>query len=410
MFSEKQLEKYAQVMMWGMKKSRGKPFNKGDLVLLRTGLAALPLARAVHRHILGAGLMPVVRLSQPEGMERDFFDLARNELLETRIPGDRELYSDLAGAISLLAPESLTHLQQVDASRIARWSSSRKYLRDILNEREAKGVFGWTLCLYPTAELARQAGMGIEEYTEEIVKAAYLDAHDPPFHWEKAFDMSSRIKSWLNSLDIESLHIQSENTDLWVCPGEKRHWLGVSGHNIPSFEIFVSPDWREISGVYYSDQPSFRNGNIVSGVRLEITKGKVTDVQAEEGEDFVRKQINMDEGASRIGEFSLTDRRMSQIDRFMAHTLYDENFGGTYGNCHIALGASYLESYAGDASTLDTQKKEELGFNDSALHWDLVNTENKRVHAQLRDGREVLIYAEGEFQLEEGHSEIETLA
>jgi aminopeptidase len=92
---------------------------------------------------------------------------------------------------------------------------------------------------------------------------------------------------------------------------------------------------------------------------------------------------------------------MSRISRFMAHTLYDENFGGEFGNCHVALGAAYPESYAGDVSSLDAKAKEELGFNDSALHWDLVNTENKTVHARLASGDDVLIYANGEFQLED---------
>ncbi|MGM0611358.1 MAG: aminopeptidase, partial [Thermodesulfobacteriota bacterium] len=187
---------------------------------------------------------------------------------------------------------------------------------------------------------------------------------------------------------------------LWIDPGKERNWLGISGQNIPSFEIFISPDWRGTSGVYFADQPSFRNGNIVNGVQLEFENGQVQKVRAEKGEDFVRSQVEMDEGASRLGEFSLTDRRMSRIKRFMAHTLYDENFGGEYGNCHVALGAAYPESFAGDASSLDEEEKRKRGFNDSALHWDLVNTENKKVYALLGSGEKLLIYTDGEFQLD----------
>ena len=94
----------------------------------------------------------------------------------------------------------------------------------------------------------------------------------------------------------------------------------------------------------------------------------------------------MDRGASRTGEFSLTDKRFSKIDRFMANTLFDENHGGKFGNCHIALGASYSDAYAGDKAELSKNLKKRLGFNDSALHWDLVNTEKKRVVAHLAGG------------------------
>ncbi|MFP4168345.1 MAG: aminopeptidase [Desulfonatronovibrionaceae bacterium] len=399
MFSEEQLEKYSQVMIWGMKKARGKPFQAGDFILLRTGMAGLPLAQAIYKHLLRSGMVPVVRMLPPEGMEKDFFALAGMEQVQATIPGDQELYSSLAGAVSVLAPEELTHLQQADAQKIAAFSSSRKYLRDILNQREAKGEFGWTLCLYPTSALAGHAGMSPEEYSREIARAVYLDRHDPAFVWEGIFDMSTRIKRWLSGMDIKSLHVRSENIDLEITPGEKRDWLGLSGHNIPSFEIFISPDWRGTNGTYYADQPSFKNGNIVKGVRLKFKDGEVTDIRADQGRDFVRKQVGMDAGAGRIGEFSLTDRRMSRIGRFMAHTLFDENFGGEFGNCHLALGAAYPESYSGDVSALDAGKKAELGLNDSALHWDLVNTEDKTVHARLADGREVLVYAHGEFQL-----------
>jgi aminopeptidase len=105
----------------------------------------------------------------------------------------------------------------------------------------------------------------------------------------------------------------------------------------------------------------------------------------------------MDPGASRVGEFSLTDARFSRIDAFMAHTLFDENFGGEHGNCHVAVGSSYADTYAGDPAELGPERKMELGFNTSALHWDLVNTEQKRVTAKLKGGGSEIIYEDGEF-------------
>jgi aminopeptidase len=175
---------------------------------------------------------------------------------------------------------------------------------------------------------------------------------------------------------VTHLKIESDNIDLTVTPGDRRRWIGISGHNIPSFEIFLSPDWRGTEGIYYSNLPSYRTGNYVEGVRLEFKKGAVVKVEAKKGQDFVEKQLKMDKGASRVGEFSLTDKRFSRINRFMASTLYDENYGGRYGNCHMALGSSYSDTYDGDPAGLTKDRKEKLGFNDSALHWDLIERRN----------------------------------
>ena len=82
----------------------------------------------------------------------------------------------------------------------------------------------------------------------------------------------------------------------------------------------------------------------------------------------------------------------------MANTLFDENFGGKYGNCHLAVGMSYSDTFNGDPSSLTRQMKEQLGFNDSALHWDLINTEDKIVTACLKTGKKKIIYEDGMFK------------
>ena len=121
-------------------------------------------------------------------------------------------------------------------------------------------------------------------------------------------------------------------------------------------------------------------------------------IAGEKGNAFVVKQLSMDEGAGRVGEFSLTDKRFSRINRFMANTLYDENYGGRYGNCHLAVGSSYTDTYNGEPSELTKTMKRKLGFNDSALHWDLVNTEKKTVTAHLKGGKKVVVYENGMFR------------
>ncbi|MFP4474081.1 MAG: aminopeptidase [Desulfatibacillaceae bacterium] len=400
MFTDQQMENYADVLLWGLRTARLEHYKKGDVILVRFDPSALRMAEVVQRKCLEWGMQVVVRMTYTTTMEKQFFEIANNSQLKFVAPGDRELYRNIHGSIYLHAPDSLTHLSHIESSRIGKSAVARKPLRDILDKREQKGVFGWTLGIVPTGELASQARTTLEEYTEQVVRACFLDDDDPVAQWDRVFTEAGRVKKWLNGLDVEKLHVESANTDLWVIPGADRRWIGISGHNIPSFEVFLSPDWRGTSGVYYADQPSFRNGNYVEGVRLEFRKGEVVDVRAEQGADFVKSQVRMDTGAKRVGEFSLTDRRFSRIDRFMANTLFDENYGGAYGNCHLAVGSSYADTYAGDQTTLDEERKKELGFNDSALHWDLVNTERKTVTAVLGSGDELVIYRDGEFQYE----------
>ena len=187
--------------------------------------------------------------------------------------------------------------------------------------------------------------------------------------------------------------------DLKIYPGEDRQWIGISGHNIPSFELFLSPDYRLTTGRYYANQLTFRNGNLVKDITLDFKEGAVSEFKVAEGEAFFKSQLEMDEGAKYIGEFSLTDKNFSNIDCFMANTLFDENYGGEFGNSHIALGASYANTYCGPKNVLDANTKKEVGLNSSALHWDLVNTLDKSVYAVLKEGKRILIYDKGRFLL-----------
>ncbi|MBT8352537.1 MAG: aminopeptidase [Deltaproteobacteria bacterium] len=397
MFTEKQLDRYADVLLWALKKARTGKFKKNDIVAIRYNAPSIRLAEILYAKLLRIGMNPVLRIMPTPSMERNHFKLSNHKQLVFIPPGEPELYKNLNGSIFLHAPESITHLRDIDPKIIGKFAISRKIFRDILNKREEQGLFGWTLCVFPTKKLAKHAGLTMKEYTRQIINSCFLNRISPITQWEQIFKNAVSIKKWLNSLNAKFYHIESENIDLKVSPGENRRWIGLSGHNIPSFELFLSPDWRGTTGVYFADQPSYRSGNYVKGVRLEFSKGSVVKITAKKGEDFVKKQLSMDKGANKLGEFSLTDKRFSKINVFMANTLFDENYGGKFGNCHIAVGASYSDSYAGDIKRLSAALKKKLGFNDSALHWDLVNTEKKRVSAHLVSGEIIAIYENGKF-------------
>ena len=397
MLNDKELVKYADVLLWGLKVAKKGILRKNEIILLQYELPALKLAEVLYGKILDMGMHPIQRMGLTFGMEHNFYKKASEKQLTFWPPGDKELYKNINGRIFLRAPESLTHLKDIDPMKIGKVLVSRKPLRDILDKREANGFYAWTLCTLPTAEPARQAKMTLRQYTDQIIKGCYLDKDDPVSEWAGIHKNVIEIKKWLNSLNVKSLHVASENIDLTITPGERRKWAGVSGHNIPSFEVFLSPDWRGTEGIYFANLPSFRSGNYAEGVRITFAKGDAVKVEATSGEDFTKKQLFMDQGARRVGEFSLTDKRFSRIDRFMADTLFDENFGGKEGNCHVALGSSYTDTYDGDPAEMTAARKKKLGFNDSALHWDLVNTERKTVTARLTNGKRKVIYENGIF-------------
>lgn len=392
------LEKYGDVLAWALRIARKSAFRRGDVILVTYHLDALQLAETLQSKLLSLGFHPVLRLRPTTRMERTFYGESNPKQLTFQTPGSVELHHALSGAIYLLAPDSLTHLSSIDPARMAKTAVAAKPLRDILDQRDEKGLFGWTLCLVPTPALARHAGISFDQYTREVIRACYLDQDDPVARWKETYKEMGAIKRWLNRMEVKSLHLESDTIDLRITPGSQRRWVGLSGHNIPSFEIFLSPDWRGTEGVYFSNQPSFRSGNLVQGIKVVFRKGSAVQIEAKKGEEFAVKQTSMDKGAGRVGEFSLTDRRFSRIRRFMANTLYDENYGGQYGNCHVALGSSYSNTFDGDRSALTGEKKRGLGFNESALHWDLVNTEKKTVTAHLTSGQRKVIYENGVFQ------------
>ncbi|MEJ2588535.1 MAG: aminopeptidase, partial [Deltaproteobacteria bacterium] len=263
MLTKKQLEKYSDVLMWGLKAARTQNYKKGDIVLVQYDPPAVRLAECLQANLLKWGMIPVLRSGPTTLMEQNFYDKANQKQLTFLGSWEKDLCQHLNGRIFLHAPGSLTHLKHIDPKRIGKEAVAKKPLRDIMRKREEKGELGWTLCMVPTEALAKQANITLRQYTNQVIKACYLDKPDPVKEWKQIYRKAIALKKWLNQMDVTHCHVESDNTDLLIKIGEKRQWSGISGHNIPSFELFLSPDWRGTKGVYYADQPSFRSGNYV---------------------------------------------------------------------------------------------------------------------------------------------------
>jgi len=390
---------YAEVLLWALRTSRSVPFKNGELVLLRYEHQALPLAEAVYSALLDARLHPLPLAQPTDFMQAQHFGNSSFGQLTFIQPGLDDLHRSAAGVITILAPDELGALGQVDPHSIAQGEKAEQKALAVLDRRRRAGLLGSTVCLYPTSTLAQASGMELSEYAERLARACLLFTPDPVAQWKRVKAELADISKWLDGLKIERLRVQGEHLDLSFEPGAKRRFVGVTGRNIPGYELYLAPDWRTVSGVYYADQPSIRWGRLVSQVRLEFHGGVAVEAQAAQGGAFLSGRIICDAGARRVGEFSLTDKRISRVERFMAHTLLDENYGGATGNCHIALGGASAASFAGPPQELTQERAEELGFNASSLHWDLVNTGPKRVTATLAGGGSRTIYEDGQFLL-----------
>ncbi len=359
---------------------------------------AKPLLISLRRAVLKAGGNPLIHYS-PDDIEREFYDLASDEQL-TFFPAKylKGRIDEIDHVVVILAETDKHELVGVDPKKIMTRHKSFKPYMEWRDKKENEGKFTWTLALYGTEAMAKEVKLSLEEYWQQIINACYLDVDDPKKKWQDLTSEIERVKDKLNELPIDKLHVKAENTDLIVGIGKQRKWMGGSGRNIPSFEIFISPDYRRTEGHIQFTEPLYVYGNLIENVYLEFKDGKVTKSTASKGEDVLKEMIAT-KNANQIGEYSLTDARVSRITKFMGETLFDENVGGKYGNTHLALGKAYHDSFTGDPATVTKEQWEEMGYNDSSVHTDIVATSNREVTAYLEDGSTKVIYKVGQFQV-----------
>ena len=333
------LEKYADVLV-NFALNSGQGVRPGEVVLLNVPESAKLLLIHLHKAVLKAGAHPIIEFI-PDGISRDFFEVASSDqinffpkhLLKGKVKqADHFLF--------ILAETDLHELEGIDPKKIIDKRKSLKPYYEWRDKKEQENKFTWTIGLYPTPAMATEANLTLESCWQQVIDACFLSEEYPLQKWQQVFTEIHNIKTKLDNLKIKTVNIKSDNTDLNVGIGESRRWSGGDGRNIPSFEIFTSPNWRQVNGHISFDQPLYRFGNIIKDIYLEFKNGKIIKATASHGQDLLLEMIKT-KNADKIGEFSLTDKRFSRISKFMAETLYDENFGGDFGNTHLAVGASF---------------------------------------------------------------------
>lgn len=401
---ESLLRKYAQVMVH-YALNNGQGIRKGDTVFLVGQECAKDLFMAIAQEIYSAG-GNLISNYQPNNTRDN--SLARF-LLQNGSDEQVGFFAkpywqgivDATDHILFIISEPDVHyLEGIPASRISMMNSARAPYMKMREQKEQAGKLSWTLCLYGTQSMANEAGLSLETYWEQIIDACYLREDDPVSRWKTVQREIEEIKDKLDALEIDTLHLKGADVDLTVQIGANRKWLSGGGKNIPSFEIFTSPDWRGTNGSIRFNQPLYYSGKRIAGISLQFENGVVVAASASENEEALKEMIAQ-ENADKVGEFSLTDKRHSKITRFMATTLYDENMGGAFGNTHIALGNAYKDTFPGDMAAVTEEQWAQMGYNSCPkVHTDIISTTDRSVTARLRNGTERMIYRDGQFMLD----------
>ena len=385
--------------------NNGRGINKGDTVFLVGQEVTKGLFIAIAREIYLAGGNLISNYLPDNVREQSLVRFLLQEGSDEQVGFFAKPYwqgiVDATDHILFIVSEPDVHyLEGIAASRISRMNSARAPYMKMRELKEQAGKLSWTLCLYGTQSMADEAGLSLEEYWQQIIDACYLCEEDPVSRWKQVQQEIEAIKNQLDALQIERLHLKGDDVDLTVQIGPNRKWLSGGGKNIPSFEIFTSPDWRGTNGTIRFNQPLYYSGKRIAGISLRFENGVVVAASATENEEALKEMIAQ-ENADKVGEFSLTDKRHSKITRFMATTLYDENMGGTFGNTHIALGNAYKDTFPGDMAAVTEEQWAQMGYNSCPkVHTDIISTSDRTVTAKLRNGTERVIYQDGQFRLD----------
>ena len=268
-------------------------------------------------------------------------------------------------------------LADLDGTRVGKTRSkefAERYVK-ATNQR----LINWAIVAYPNEGWARTVfgEPDVERLWDAVASATRLDEPDPVAAWKAHIDKLVERATALNERAFDSLRFRGPGTDLSVglIPGAtwctaleetidgRRHVV-----NMPTEEVFTSPDRRRTEGTVRSTKPLALAGNIVRDLEIRFEGGRAVEVTASSGAELIREQLRQDENASLLGEVALVDgdSRVGRSGLVFLNTLFDEN-----ASCHIAYGAGILDSIpAGDSKGED--ELEELGFNTSTIHTDFM--------------------------------------
>lgn len=241
-----------------------------------------------------------------------------------------------------------------------------------------------------------------------ILQVARADGEDPPAAWETHDAMFEKNKRQLNGSGFDALRYRSSNgTDLLIGLNKGHIWEGGASRtvggttffpNIPTEEVFTTPDRLRAEGIAHSVMPLVHQGQVVRDFWMRFEGGRVIEFDAALGRDVLRHIIETDESAGRLGECALISKNtpIRQSGLLFYDTLYDEN-----ASCHLALGMGFPECIEGGYD-MSPDELESYGVNRSHTHVDfMIGADDLDIWGVRADGSEVPVFVSGQWAWED---------
>jgi aminopeptidase len=376
----------------------------GQTVVVNAKLGQEALARALAVACYDRGAHQVEVTYADPHLQRARLQHAPEEALGTVIPWVRQRPKELAdmqGAlIGLSGPSAPGLLDDLDPGRIGRDAVQLIEWVKVIVEKAVNWTIvpgptqAWANLVFPT--LAGEAALA--RLWDQIAHVCRLDEPDPLSAWRQRTDELARAAQRLDAAGLDSLHFTGPGTDLRVGLLAGVHWEGGTfttrwgrehQPNIPTEEVFTSPDPERTEGTVTSTKPLLVSGRVVKGLRVRFQAGRAVAIDADEGADLLRELVARDENGNRLGEVALVDGsgRIDELGTIFHDTLLDENAAS-----HIALGSGF--GHLADEESVAAQ------INSSAVHTDfMIGGREVRVTGTTRDGHDVPVLIDGGWQL-----------
>jgi aminopeptidase len=380
----------------------GANVQPGQLVDVVARVEHASVARAVAREAYRAGAAYVDVYYSDQHIRRALIEFADDELLSWTPPWllsrAKEVGRERAAVVALTGdaePELLANLPGERVGRARMIEINEESTRQV-NER----LNNWTVVGVPNEGWARQmfGEPDVERLWQTVEYAVRLDEDDPVAAWREHVERVGARARVLNELGVDVIHFKGPGTDLRVGLLPESRWQGVESRtahgipyvaNMPTEEIFTTPDLRRTEGLVRSTRPLALYGRIVKGLELRFASGRIVEVRADEGGEVIEGQLDTDEKAAYLGEVALVDgtSRIGKTGLTFFDTLFDEN-----ATCHVAYGSAYAEAVEGGVIE---------GVNVSSVHTDfMVGGPEVDVDAVSRDGTVVPLLRNDVWQLE----------
>lgn len=405
---DQMLEKYADVTV-----HVGLNLRKGQRLAIQALLDDAPFVRKVVESAYKAGAIYVDVLFTDEILTRVRFEHADPESI-TEVPewmlARSEEYFKRADALLGIASSDPDLLIGISPDLIAKNRKARAEKYDPL--RKYDSTYNWCVVSTASPSWAKKIfpDLPVEQAQSKlwdaIFSACRIDVADPVQAWKDHTDKLIKYRDYLNTKRYSSLHYTAPGTDLTIGLPEKHLWEGGGSTfkngifcipNLPTEEVFSMPHKDKVDGVVTSTLPLNLMGVLIEDFSITFENGRAVKVTAKKGEEDLRKLLETDENACRLGECALVPNSspIGQRGHLFYNTLFDEN-----ASCHLAFGSAYRESIEGGPDMTEAEFAAQ-GGNKSLIHVDfMIGSAEMNIDGIKGDGSRAPVMRAGEWAFE----------